>query len=141
MFHRAIPLARNVFRKRDTFTIMDQSYEQIGQQLSNLAIIERRGSIRFPLELDLSYRLNPRSVEWVSGKAVNISSSGILIEAVPLLIPGRVIHMQLQWPHKLDNRVPLRLVVRGKVVRSGADQAAIMFQGFEFRTVRGQCLV
>jgi len=120
---------------------MDQSYEHIGQQLSDLAIVERRGSIRFPLELDLSYRLNPRSVEWISGKTVNISSSGILIEAVPLPIRGSVVQMALQWPQMLDNRVPLQLVVRGKVVRSGAGRAAMMFQRFEVRTVRGKGLV
>jgi len=118
---------------------MDKSYEHIGQRLSDLAIVERRGSIRFPLELDLNYRVNPRSVEWISGKTVNISSSGILIEAVHLPVRGSVVHMVLEWPQRLDNRVPLRLVVRGRVVRAaGARQAAIMFQRIEFRTARGR---
>ncbi len=113
-----------------------QSHEHIGQRLNGLTSIERRENVRFPLELDLSYRVNPRSVECVSGKTVNISSSGILIEAVPLPVTGRVVHIALEWPHKLDNRVPLRLVVRGRVVRAGAGQAAIMYERFEFRTAR-----
>jgi hypothetical protein len=44
--------------------------------------------------------------------------------------------MAINWPQLLDNRVRLRLIIEGRVVRAGAGKVAVTFQRFEFRTAR-----
>lgn len=95
---------------------------------------DRRFGIRFPIEMDLNYRVGTKSTEWVSGKTVNISSSGVLIRTNSLPIRGSKVHLALAWPKLLDNRISLRLMVHGHVVRAEGGEVAVSFQRFEFRT-------
>jgi hypothetical protein len=68
------------------------------------------------------------------GKTVNISSSGVLFTSEQPLLPGRRLELSVSWPAQLDNKCPLKLVARGKVVRSEAGKVAIEIQQYEFRT-------
>ena len=99
-----------------------------------LSVGDRRAGIRFPIEMDLNYRVGPNLAEWVPGRTINISSSGILVRTGSAPVQGSKVHMALAWPQLLDGRVPLRLVVQGRVVRAEGGQAAVTFQRFEFRT-------
>lgn len=98
---------------------------------------ERRSSSRFPIEREVRYKvLSKRSGnESGSGKTLNISSSGILFTTEHTLIPGKRIEMAISWPAQLDNRCALKLVARGRIVRSEAGRAAVEIQQYEFRTV------
>jgi hypothetical protein len=40
----------------------------------------------------------------------------------------------VSWPAQLDNKCPLKLVARGKIIRSEAGTVAIEIQQYEFRT-------
>jgi hypothetical protein len=67
-----------------------------------------------------------------------MSSSGLLLVTDRILSPGRKVQVLIDWPVKLDERVGLRLVVFGAVVRvgtEGAPQAAVRIERYEFRTV------
>ena len=68
------------------------------------------------------------------GKTVNVSSCGILFTCQHQLAVGRRVKLCISWPVLLNNRVALKLVVRGRVVRCGEGHAAIEIQQHEFRT-------
>ena len=68
------------------------------------------------------------------GKTVNISSSGVLFTSEQPLLPGRRLELSVSWPAQLDNKCPLKLVARGKIVRSEPGRVAIEIQQYEFRT-------
>lgn len=97
---------------------------------------DRRLGMRFPIEMDLSYRVGPKTAECVAGRTINISSTGILAQTEGAPAKGSKVHMSLAWPLLLDNRVPLQLIVDGRVVRAAEGQVAIRFERFEFRTSR-----
>lgn len=99
-----------------------------------LSANDRRLGIRFPIEMELTYRVGAKSVPWASGRTINISSCGILVRTDSVPVQGSKIQMALAWPKLLDDRVPLQLVVNGQVVRAGAGQVAVEVKRFEFRT-------
>jgi len=97
---------------------------------------DRRVGIRFPIEMELNYRVGGRSVKWIPGRTINISSSGLLMRTEEAPMPGSRVDVSLAWPQLLDDRVPLQLVVAGKVVRAVEGQVAVVLQRFEFKTAR-----
>lgn len=97
---------------------------------------ERRSADRFPIEQEIRYRAVARKQqeEFGSGKTVNMSSSGILFEAGEDVAPGKQLEVSVSWPAQLNNRTPLKLVARGRVVRVDEGRAALEIQHYEFRT-------
>ncbi|MBI5281676.1 MAG: PilZ domain-containing protein [Candidatus Solibacter usitatus] len=70
-----------------------------------------------------------------SGTTINMSSSGVLFQTEKPLIPGKRLEMAISWPAQLDNRCALKLLARGRVVRSEGGATAVEIQQYEFRTV------
>jgi len=71
------------------------------------------------------------------GKTVNMSGSGILLVTDGVLAPGRLIEVEIEWPTRLDDGVPLKMVVRGTVVRSEKRDVAlagVRIVRYDFRT-------
>ncbi len=97
---------------------------------------ERRHSDRFPIEREVRYRvMNKRGADEAGGgKTVNISSSGVLFTTDHTLIPGRRLELQISWPAQLDNKCPLKLVARGRVIRLEPGRTAVEILQYEFRT-------
>jgi hypothetical protein len=97
---------------------------------------DRRASKRFPLQLPVRYRLlgSKTPALWISAESVNISSTGLLFHSVEEIALGQGIEAFVAWPAALDNRVPLKLAVKGPVVRCEGNQAAIRFERYEFKT-------
>ncbi len=97
---------------------------------------DRRHSDRFPIEREVRYRvLNKRGGDEAGdGRTINISSSGVLFTSQHLLLPGRRLELSISWPAQLNNKVALKLVARGRVVRFEEGRAAIEIQQYEFRT-------
>jgi len=85
---------------------------------------ERRSSPRFPIECSVRYRVKGIE-ESGSGKTVNISSGGVLMAIDRILSPGSRVEVEIDWPVKLDDGVPIKLVVSGRVVRSKEDDIAL----------------
>ncbi len=104
---------------------------------------ERRGSDRFPIEQDVKYRVLSRRLgdEAGRGKTLNISSSGILFSTEADLQPGKQVEVSVAWPAQLNNKTPLKLVARGRVVRVEANRAALEIHHYEFRTQATQALI
>ncbi len=98
--------------------------------------VERRRSIRFPLERTAQIRIFGRRAEEVfMGRTINISSSGILFTVDREVQPGRRAEIAVSWPVRLDNNCPLKLVARGRIVRTEPGKAALQIQQYEFRTM------
>ena len=100
---------------------------------------DRRGSDRFPIERDVRYTIMNRrgDDEAGEGRTINMSSSGVLISSGQMLLPGRRVEVAISWPAQLNNKVALKLVARGRVVRFEQGRAAVEIQQYEFRTQSG----
>lgn len=98
---------------------------------------ERRTSDRFPLEREMRFKMLSKRLadEAGGGTTVNMSSGGILFETDKTLIPGKRVEMAISWPAQLDNRCALKLIARGRVVRSESGRTAVEIQQYEFRTL------
>jgi len=100
---------------------------------------ERRGSRRFPIEQDLSYRvLDHRATEpgRGAGKTVDISSKGMRFGTEQRLRPGKRVELSVNWPASLEGGCALKFVAVGRVVRADETHAAVQIEQHEFRTRR-----
>jgi hypothetical protein len=97
---------------------------------------DRRGADRFPIEREVRYKVfNRKSGEDVGvGKTLNMSSNGVLFTTDHHLLPGKRLEISINWPAQLNSSVALKLVARGRIVRSEEGSAAIEIHQYEFRT-------
>ena len=99
---------------------------------------DRRGADRFPIEREVRYKVLSRKIaaegESGVGLTVNMSSNGVLFTTDRYLLPGRRLEVSISWPAQLNSKVALKLVARGRVVRSEEGRAAIEIHQYEFRT-------
>jgi PilZ domain len=88
------------------------------------------------MERDVQYTISGRrgTEDKGEGKTINVSSCGILFTCQHQLAVGRRVRLCISWPVLLNDKVGLKLVVRGRVVRSEGGRAAIEIQQHEFRT-------
>ncbi len=91
---------------------------------------------RYPITLEIEYKLlNKGRVERIGvGKTVNVSSGGVLFEAKESFPAGSAIEVMMNWPFLLEGVCPLKLAIRGRVVRSDSQGVAIITKHHEFRT-------
>jgi hypothetical protein len=92
---------------------------------------ERRSSQRFLIECDVRYRVL-KIEEFGSGKTVNMSASGILITTDRVLSPGLLVEVEIDWPVKAADGVPLKLFVQGQIVRSNVALASVKILRYTF---------
>ena len=96
---------------------------------------DRRENRRFPLDLQLSYRLrNSGPAVTGSGITVDLSSRGALFRPDGHLQVHDELELAIRWPVLLDGNARLNLVIWGMVVRSDARGCAMVVWGHEFRT-------
>jgi len=97
--------------------------------------LERRAATRFPLQQEVRFKVFYRNgVQIGLGKTINISSRGVLIATDLELTPGDRLELSVNWPVRLDNQCPIKLVATGRVVRAQPGKAAIAIDRYEFRT-------
>lgn len=97
---------------------------------------DRRTNARFPCRLAVSYHTLEHP--FISGQAtsetLNISSKGLLFTCGDPLQPGQLVQVSVDWPARLENQVPLKLVAEGRIVRNSEGQTAMRIDKYEFRT-------
>jgi hypothetical protein len=69
---------------------------------------------------------------------LNISSKGLLFSTEEALQPGQLLQVSVDWPARLENQVPLKLVAEGRIVRNLNGLAAMRIDKYEFRTRRAK---
>jgi hypothetical protein len=103
----------------------------------DISTLERRSRQRFPLALELEYRLLGANELHGSGQTRNISSTGVLFEVAewqPRQPFSGSIELMVSWPCLLNGVCALRLMMKGRVVRSEGRGIAIESKQHEFRT-------
>lgn len=96
---------------------------------------EQRSHQRYPIRLEAEYKLVKKGqVEQGFGRTLNISSSGVFFEVTSPLPSSGQIELLLNWPFLLEGVCPLKLVMRGRIVRNDGRGVAIRFKHHEFRT-------
>jgi hypothetical protein len=108
----------------------------IVERLSQTSYSEKRSHKRYAIALDCQYKLlreNP-AARFESGRTLNISSGGILFQCKNPLPVHDSIELAMKWPALLEGVRPLKLVVRGHVVRSDTQGTAVRATHYEFRT-------
>lgn len=88
--------------------------------------IERRIHRRYPINLEIEYRSDQDQLQQHhSGRTSNISSGGVLFETRDSLPVDSLVELVIHWPCLLDENCFLKLVVRGRVVRSDGKGVAV----------------
>ena len=89
----------------------------------HVRIVDERSRLRFPITLALEYNLigGKRIIRGI-GRTINISSTGLLFEAADdidrtQVLYGSRIELVLNWPFQRSRSHPLKLRLRGSIVR------------------------
>jgi hypothetical protein len=101
----------------------------------NLAL-ERRYKSRYPLELNVRYRiLAGETVRTGIGRTLNVSSGGLLIASEQQIVhDGSRLQVSLEWPLMLDETTPLQLIAVCRVIRCQPSGFAVRLERYQFRT-------
>jgi hypothetical protein len=94
---------------------------------------ERRSNPRYPIRVEVEYRVTSRTTEAGTGQTVNISSGGLLLETEVPLSVGVPIELSLSWPALLEDDVPLQLRVFGETIWARERETAVRIWRYDFR--------
>ncbi len=97
-------------------------------------LVERRTRLRFPFALRVRFRSPGRvypiaGVGWIR----NISSGGALVTYEHEISAGTRLELNIDWPMRLDGRIPLQLVAVGTVLRCELFSFAVGLERYHFR--------
>jgi PilZ domain len=101
---------------------------------------ERRKSNRYPIRMKLRFTVprpqggGPRVIR--SGRSIDISRHGILFTFPEPLTVGQMMEGSIFWPVPRAGGIPVKLEVKGAVVRSESGRIALQIARHEFRAVR-----
>ena len=106
-----------------------------GTELPDARQVEQRIHCRYPITLDVHYKLlDTDSGEQIGiGKTVNVSCGGVLFEATDGLPARSLIALFIDWPLLKESAHPLKLVMYGRVIRSDGQLVAVRVSRHEFR--------
>src|SRR6185369_6443106 len=97
---------------------------------------DRRDDRRYPIELELRYKVIARSRMQLNGggKTLNMSSGGVLFGGDQSLPAGAFVELSIHWPVLLQDTCPLTLLIVGRVVRCENHTVAVKTSRYEFIT-------
>src|SRR5579872_87542 len=97
--------------------------------------LELRVHRRYPIALAVQYKWNlEKSKAQIGfGTTINISRGGVLFRSSEMPPVRSPIELALSWPVSLDD-CALKLVMRGRVVRTVSETTAVRIVHYEFRT-------
>ena len=95
---------------------------------------DRRVQRRYPLELDLEFRIidGDMVVATGAGKTGNISSGGVLFHAADGVPNGPHVELACRWPAVLGNAPFLELRIFGRLVRNDSQGVAMRMTRYHF---------
>lgn len=97
---------------------------------------DRRGARRYPIALQLQYKLirKGRIQRLGFGRTINICSHGVLFEIDDVVPTSGQMELALNWPLLLQGSCGLQLVMRGRILRTDEKTIALKAEFHEFRT-------
>jgi hypothetical protein len=97
---------------------------------------ERRANRRYPVELRLQYKLIAKGgIQRIGfGRTINISSRGVLFESEDAMPASGRIELILNWPALLHGVCALKVIMRGRILRTQVKTVALKTEFREFRT-------
>src|SRR5690349_16655747 len=97
------------------------------------AIADRRS---YPIVIGVEYKLavDGRPMKTGRGWTASLSSAVITFDTTERLPPGTRIDLSIAWPALLDNRVGLRLCIKGSILESQSNRVTVEILRYEFRT-------
>jgi hypothetical protein len=97
---------------------------------------DRRIKQRFPLQRELRFKLLDQTGAGGggTGQSLDISSGGIAFTTDQYLPAEANVEISMSWPVTLENACPLRLVIKGRVLRNQGMSVICTIDKFEFRT-------
>lgn len=95
---------------------------------------DRRLQRRYPLELDLEFRIinGDEIVSTGAGRTGNISSGGVLFRATEGVPSGPHVELAVRWPAVLGNAPFLELRIFGRLVRNDSQGVAMRMSRYHF---------
>jgi len=94
-----------------------------------------RKSPRYGFAMELSYSYRRNGSTWIgTGRTKDVSEEFVRFENDQKVPQGAELELHIAWPYRLQSVCGLELIVRGPVVRTGADGALIKMKSYEFRT-------
>jgi hypothetical protein len=137
-FAAPLRIRKETARDLSNWNVIHQQTDQRVRSSVQPPSIERRSKVRFPLELQVHYRTIDQEPRSGVGRAVNLSSGGVLVASRHDLSVGERLELRVAWPSLLEDRIPLQLVTLGQVVRCQSSSFAVLFRWHQFRTVRSK---
>jgi hypothetical protein len=103
---------------------------------------ELRRAIRFPIHSEVLWTMKGARSQPISGKGVSVdfSSTGLAFKCTVPLPVGKRLDLSVDWPAMLDGRLPMKLSLRGKIVRVQDGVVSVEILAKEFRTARAKAL-
>ncbi len=97
---------------------------------------DRRAKHRFAIERQLRYKLAEDGVVVAagSGQTLNICSGGVAFLSEQALTPGGFVELSISWPVLLDESLPMRLIIFGRLLRCSGQTSICTIDKYEFRT-------
>jgi PilZ domain len=92
---------------------------------------------RYPVSLNVTYKLfhqNGKISRLGSGQTLDVSSGGACFESTGPFPSAGSIELTINWPCLLEGVCPLKLVMRGRIVRVDGERIAVEAEHHEFRT-------
>jgi CheY-like chemotaxis protein len=119
-------------------TSIEGALKHAGSEAEKKTGAERRTNARFPIPLGITYQTleHPILAGQGTSETLNISSKGILFASSEQFSQGQLVQVSIDWPARLENQIPLKLVAEGRVVRNANGQTAMTIEKYEFRTRR-----
>ena len=96
----------------------------------SVAQMDRRQYHRFPITSHAEYILDGHRA---NATTLDIGRGGVLLKTSTTLRIGEQIVVFIDWPVLLDQRLPIRLVFFGRVLRSDGAATAVGITRYEFR--------
>jgi hypothetical protein len=99
-------------------------------------VVDRRIRQRFPVRLEARYKMvDAAGAHTGLAKTIDISRSGVLIEAEIAAAAGRRVELSIYWPVQLDGKCGLQLVASGRVIWCNGTRIGIQTEkNHDFRT-------
>ena len=97
---------------------------------------DRRRKFRFGIQREIRYKLVEDGVLRASGagNTLNLCSGGVAFSTEQALKPHAFAELSISWPILLDETCPMRLIIFGRILRSGDGTAVCSIDKYEFRT-------